>query len=109
MKCPKCGVEVPNGSAFCPECGAAIEQSSTSVVNNPSQGNASKDRTTAAILAILLGDIGIHWFYVGKTVRGVIALLFCWTLIPSLIGLIKGIQWLVNDDAYFQHDIAEQS
>lgn len=108
MKCPKCGAEVPNGSAFCPECGVAIEQTQTrtNVVNNPPRGNAP-DRTTAAILAILLGGIGIHWFYVGKTIRGVIALLFCWILIPCLIGLIKGIQWLVNDDAYFQRDIAE--
>jgi len=109
MKCPKCGAEVPNGSAFCQECGAAIEQTQTqsNVVNNPYQGNASKDRTTAAIFAILLGEFGIHWFYVGKTGRGIIALLFFWTFIPGIIGLIKGIQWLVNDDAYFQHDIAE--
>ena len=109
MKCQKCGAEVPNDSAFCPECGAKIEQTSSNVVNAPSQGNASKDRTTAAILAILLGDLGIHWFYVGKTVRGVIALLFCWTWIPGIIGLIKGIQWLVKDDAFFQQDITKQS
>lgn len=106
MKCPKCGAEVPSGSAFCPECGSAIEQTQTrtNVVNNPPRGNAP-DRITAAILAILLGDLGIPWFYVGKAGRGVIALLLFWTMIPALIGLIKGIQWLVNDDAFFQQDI----
>lgn len=37
-------------------------------------------------LALFLGGLGIHLFYVGKTVRGVFYLLFCWTYIPIILG-----------------------
>ena len=40
------------------------------------------------ILAFLLGGLGIHKFYAGKTGAGIAYLLFCWTGIPALLGLI---------------------
>ena len=43
------------------------------------------------LLAILLGDFGVHKFYAGKVGMGILYLLFCWTFIPGLIGLIEGI------------------
>lgn len=57
------------------------------------------DRVTAGVLAILLGGIGVHHFYTGQTVRGILDIVFCWTGIPALIGLIEGIIWLCEDDA----------
>lgn len=44
-----------------------------------------------AVFAILLGDLGVHEFYAGYIGRGVVSLLFFWTGIPAIIGLIKGI------------------
>lgn len=41
--------------------------------------------------AILLGGLGAHKFYAGKAGQGILYLLFCWTYIPSLLGLIEGI------------------
>lgn len=61
-----------------------------------------KSKTTAAILAIFLGGLGIHKFYLGKGVQGLLYLLFSWTFIPAMIALIEGIMYLTMDDRAFQ-------
>ncbi len=43
------------------------------------------------IVAILLGGFGIHKFIVGKTGTGLMFLLFCWTFVPAIIGIIEGV------------------
>ena len=60
-----------------------------------------KSRVAAGVLAILLGDIGIHKFYMGKVGMGILYLLFCWTGIPALVGLIEGIIYLTESDEKF--------
>ncbi|WP_295121198.1 TM2 domain-containing protein [Ruminococcus sp.] len=47
------------------------------------------NKTAYCLLCIFLGGIGIHKFYAGKVGIGILYLLFCWTLIPSLIALIE--------------------
>ena len=42
-------------------------------------------------LALLLGWLGVHKFYSGKPVKGVIYLIFFWTYIPFLISLVEAI------------------
>ena len=41
------------------------------------------------ILAFLLGGIGIHKFYAGKTSSGILYLLFFWTGIPMFVSFIE--------------------
>lgn len=60
-----------------------------------------KSRVAAGVLAILLGDIGVHKFYMGKIGMGILYLLFCWTGIPALVGLIEGIIYLTESDEKF--------
>ncbi|MNY69916.1 TM2 domain protein [compost metagenome] len=60
-----------------------------------------KSKVAAGVLAILLGSIGVHKFYLGKFVQGIVCVLFCWTGIPGLIGLIEGILYLVKTDEEF--------
>lgn len=60
-----------------------------------------KSKAAAGILAILLGGIGVHKFYLGKAGLGIVYLLFCWTFIPGIIALIEGIIYLTQDDATF--------
>jgi len=61
-----------------------------------------KERVTYSILAILLGGIGVHRFYVGQWGKGLLYVLFCMSFIPALIGLIEGIVWLTRSDEQFQ-------
>lgn len=67
-----------------------------------------KDKTTAGILAIFLGGLGIHRFYLGHIGKGIIYLLFCWTFIPSVIALIEGIGFLTMSDDQFNGYMAER-
>lgn len=60
-----------------------------------------KDKTTAGVLGILLGGLGAHKFYLGQTGAGIVYLLFCWTFIPAIIGLIEGISYLSMSQGQF--------
>jgi hypothetical protein len=60
-----------------------------------------KDKTTAGVLALLLGGVGAHKFYLGQTGAGIVYLLFCWTLIPGIVGFIEGISLLTMNQAMF--------
>jgi TM2 domain-containing membrane protein YozV len=51
--------------------------------------NTKKNPTAAVLLALFLGGLGAHKFYLGQTGLGVLYLLFCWTTIPSIIALIE--------------------
>ena len=60
-----------------------------------------KSRGVAAVLAILLGGLGAHKFYLGKPIQGLIYLIFCWTWIPAILGLIEGVVYLAGSDESF--------
>ena len=83
---------------------AAFQQQAN--YNNVSNAvpTSSKNKTTAGLLGIFLGGFGAHKFYLGKTGMGILYLLFCWTYIPGIIGLIEGIVYLSKSDAEFARD-----
>lgn len=60
-----------------------------------------KDKTTAGLLGIFLGGLGAHKFYLGKSGQGILYLLFCWTYIPGILGLIEGILYLTKNERDF--------
>ncbi|MFS0689944.1 TerB N-terminal domain-containing protein [Sporosarcina sp. 179-K 8C2 HS] len=47
-----------------------------------------KSETAGYIFAALFGGIGVHHFYYRNYIRGFAYLLFCWTLIPVVLGWI---------------------
>ena len=67
----------------------------------------TKSKIAAGIFGILLGALGIHKFYLGYTVAGIVhlvlTLLIITSPISSIIGLIEGILYLVKTDEEF-HD-----
>jgi len=59
------------------------------------------NKLMAALLAIILGGLGIHKFYLHKPVQGIIYILFFWTALPALIGFIEGIVYLCMSEQNF--------
>lgn len=55
------------------------------------QGGKRVNKIAYVLFAVLLGGLGAHKFYVGKVGLGVLYVVFFWTCIPALIGLIEGI------------------
>jgi len=69
----------------------------------PPQGGPRrrKNRNTAGLLALILGGFGVHRFYLGEPMVGVLYLAFSWAVIPSILGLIEGSQlYRMTDDAF---------
>ena len=52
------------------------------------------------LLALFLGGIGMHDFYVGKTAVGIIKLLLFWTGIPAIIAVFNIIGALVHKNDF---------
>lgn len=96
---------VPQSSKFCSECGARISSKAEVCpkcgVRSTTSGTDGHNRTTAAVLALVLGGIGAHKFYLGKTGMGLVYLAFCWTTVPLWISLVEGIQFLKMSDSEF--------
>lgn len=53
-----------------------------------------KDHVVAGLLAIFLGGIGIHYFYIGKNTAGILCILLTlvtctfWSIIPFVQGIV---------------------
>jgi TM2 domain-containing membrane protein YozV len=96
--CLECRSIINAKAEICPNCGVRQMPVPTAIGISSASG---KNRLVAAIFAILLGGLGIHKFYLGRIGQGIIYLLFCWTFIPMLIGLIEGIVYLTMTDDKF--------
>lgn len=95
--CKECGEVIKKAAEICPKCGVRQHATPSNISTN---GN-KKDKVVAGILGILLGAFGAHKFYLGETGLGILYLCFFWTAIPSIIGLIEGIIYLVQTDDEF--------
>ena len=60
-----------------------------------------KNKVVAAILALVLGWLGIHKFYLGESGAGVLYVLFCWTGIPAIVAFFECIILLLMSDQVF--------
>jgi len=102
---PSAAESVPQSSKFCSECGAKIsaraEVCPKCGVRSATLAGSEHNKTTAALLALFLGGLGLHKFYLGRTGMGLIYLIFCWTLVPALISLVEGIQFLSMSESEF--------
>ena len=97
--CKDCGAKIAKKAEICPKCGC---RQMNVVSSTLSSMDSDRNRVTAGVLALLLGGIGVHKFYLGQFGKGIIYILFCWTVIPEILGLIEGIRILCMSDAEFQ-------
>ena len=92
VACRACGNQISDEAYNCPRCGAPLRAMPPPMTVRP-----RKDKVTAGILAIFLGGLGIHRFYLGDW-WGIFYLLFCWTLIPGIVAFVEGIIFLTMND-----------
>ena len=97
--CRGCGVPIHETAPTCPKCGAVQRVVASGA---GAAAGSGKDRVTAALLAILLGSFGAHRFYLGHIGLGILYLVFFWTWIPGIVGLIEGIIYLTQSDNEFK-------
>lgn len=64
-----------------------------------------KPRVIAILLAIFLGWLGIHRFYMNRPGSGIIYILFCWTVIPAIVALVEALLLLLTTDDEFEKSI----
>lgn len=57
------------------------------------QSEKTKSKNVAGFLALLLGGLGVHRFYLGQWI-GIFYLLFVWTLFPVIIAFFEGLWFL---------------
>lgn len=98
INCPECRKEISDNAASCPQCGCPIKPAS----NQPVISKEQKSRGVATLLSLLLGGIGAHKFYLDKPGVGLLYLLFCWTFLPAVFGLIEAIQYGSMSNETFQ-------
>lgn len=91
--CPNCGAQIGVNCTSCPNCGINFTQPVVNqVVNTPATPVGAKSRICAGLLAIFLGGLGIHNFYLGYTGKGVAQLLITLIGTPLTCGLTV---WIV--------------
>lgn len=115
VACPACGVPPRLEKKYCPNCGSPTEPNQalcTKCGVSLAAVGGTKNRVAAALLAIFLGSLGFHKFYLGYTREGVVMLLL--TLVGGLltfgvvawimgvVGFIEGIVYLIRPDAEFE-------
>jgi TM2 domain-containing membrane protein YozV len=85
--------------------GAAASSSSSSSSGGGVGGGVryvcTKSKVAAGILALFLGGLGIHKFYLGKAGMGILYILFSWTFVPAVVAFIEGIILLCTSDEVF--------
>lgn len=111
--CNACGHSI-DAAAACPHCGAPqTGHTSTPLITAQSQpdpapgAKTEKTKLAAALLALFLGGIGIHKFYMGSWGWGMVYLATFWTWVPALLALAEAIRYFSLSEEDFQVKAAQ--
>src|SRR5690606_18317092 len=64
-------------------------------------GEVHRNKSIASIISFFFGVFGFQKFYLGKTSQGIFSILFSWTFIPIIVGLIDFIRLEIMNDSKF--------
>lgn len=107
-KCPSCQIDITPQTIACPNCGASIPWVSTAKSDNPVSKTTQLLQNSTAIsfrpkslalsyvLAVLLGPLGVHHFYLSKPVAGVLYLVVFIVLLTMHIPYLIYVPVLVD-------------
>ncbi len=117
VECPFCRADIPGSARKCRHCGEWVNRPCEgcgtplraewaargvcvecvkrrreiqSHVEAPLATPIGRSRGLAIVLSFLGGGFGLHRFYLGRRLSGVLYLLFFWTGIPALLGIFEG-------------------
>lgn len=99
--CFECGQIIKAKAEICPKCGVRQLPDVSNINNINSIAPNGKSKLAAGLFAIFLGTFGVHKFYLKNTGMGILYFLLCWTFIPTVIGFIEGIIFIVMSDGEF--------
>ena len=63
---------------------------------------SGRNKNVAGLIASLLGGLGIHKFYLGRTGQGILYILFFWTFIPAIIAFVEAIRYFLMSEQAFE-------
>lgn len=98
--CPKCGAEINENQPVCAQCSNEKKSNSVNTIGSDFV-NAKRNKWIAIIFAFFFGSFGIHKFYLGQIGWGIIYLLFCWSGIPGIVGIVESVLYLTMTDEDF--------
>lgn len=104
--------QAPYTQPYPPQQQASYTQVQVFTNSQPAGGGPTKSKVAAGLLAIFLGTLGIHKFYLGRTGEGILILvldiLLGWTfIVPGIVEFvcfIEALIYFVKSDEEFQRD-----
>ena len=101
--CTNCGEKLTEKDAFCSKCGTSVDGEVKPTTTATNTNPESKSKLGAGLMAILIGTLGVHNFYLGYNSKAIAQLLL--TLVGWIVcglgpiaawiwSLIEGIQIL---------------
>lgn len=108
--CLRCGTPIRNEWAargFCAECeGKATVglpvRATPGLPPGPTYPWPRKSKSVSIGLALVFGAFGAHKIYLDKPGKGLLYMMFCWTGIPTIVGIVDAVKYIRMEDDEFQ-------
>jgi TM2 domain-containing membrane protein YozV len=111
--CLVCGTPIKNQWAargYCAECESKAPGAPPGQLSPVSPGTPPvqmhpwpmKSRSVSIGLALVFGGFGAHKIYLDKPGKGLLYMMFCWTGIPTLLGIVDAVKYIRMEDEEFQ-------